>query len=98
MMSVIIDYGEETVRCQPIPVRPSVPVPERLPVRALSYSAETLELGNYSRRCRVRRLNALRELRVDIAMDFGSDHPSRYTVAEHDIREIVPQEPRIFPN
>jgi hypothetical protein len=31
-------------------------------------------------------------------MEFGPDHPSRYTVAGHDIREMVPQEPRIVPN
>jgi hypothetical protein len=96
MMSFIIEFGEEPVRCQPVPTRTSVP--ERSPVRASSYRAESLELGNYSHHCRVRRLNALREPRVDIAMEIGPDHPSRYTVAGHDIREMVPQEPRIVPN
>jgi hypothetical protein len=35
---------------------------------------------------------------VNINTDFGPDHPSTYTVAGHDIRETVPQEPRIVPN
>jgi hypothetical protein len=78
MISVIIDFGKEPVRYQPVPVRTSVS--ERPPVRASSYRAESREQGNYSRSCRVRRLDALREPRVDIATDFGSDHPSRYTV------------------
>jgi hypothetical protein len=85
-MSVIIDFGEEPIRCQPVAARTSIP--ERAPVRATSYRAESLELGNYSHRCRVRRLNALRAPRVDIAIEFGPDHPSRYTVAGHDIREM----------
>jgi hypothetical protein len=95
-MSVIIDFAEEPVRCQPVPARTSVR--ERAPVRTSSYGAESLELGNYSHRCRVRRLNALRDPRLDIATEFGPDHHSRYTVAGHDIREMVFQEPRIVPN
>jgi hypothetical protein len=84
-MSMIIDFGEEPIRCQPVPARTSIP--EREPVRATSYRAESLELGNYSHCCRVR-LNALLAPRVDIAIEFGPDHPSRYTVAGHDIREM----------
>jgi hypothetical protein len=56
MMSFIIDFGEEPVRCQQVPTRTLVP--ERSPVRASSYRAESLELGNYSHRCRVRLENA----------------------------------------